>query len=112
MKHTLSRISVSFALIVALIAGKVVAQEQPWSVRMADSFITNHKDSILVGKNTFARWDYEQGIMLKALERVWYRTGEGKYFEYIRKDLDQYVKADGSIRTYKFDDLNLDNIPP
>lgn len=88
------------------------AQSIPWSVRMADSFIANHKDSILVGKNTFAKWDYEQGIMLKALERVWYRTGEGKYFEYIRKDLNQYVRPDGSIRTYKIDDFNLDNIPP
>ncbi|TDE16900.1 glycoside hydrolase family 88 protein [Dyadobacter psychrotolerans] len=79
---------------------------------MADSFIARNKDSILVGKNTFARWDYEQGLMLKAIEKVWYRTGEGKYFEYIRKDLDQYVKEDGSIRTYKFDDFNIDNIPP
>jgi unsaturated rhamnogalacturonyl hydrolase len=87
-------------------------QAVPWSVRMADSFIFNHKDSILVGKNNFTRWDYEQGIMLKALERVWNRTGEGKYFEYIRKDLDQYVRTDGSIRSFKFDDFNLDNIPP
>jgi unsaturated rhamnogalacturonyl hydrolase len=87
-------------------------QAVPWSVRMADSFIFNHKDSILVGKNNFTRWDYEQGIMLKALERVWYRTGKGKYFEYIRKDLDQYVRADGTIRSFKFEDYNLDNIPP
>ncbi|MCF0058841.1 glycoside hydrolase family 88 protein [Dyadobacter sp. CY356] len=86
--------------------------QAPWSQRMADSFITRNKDSILVGKSTLTRWDYEQGLMLKAIEKVWYRTGEGKYFEYIRKDLDQYVKEDGSIRTYKPDDLNLDNLPP
>ncbi len=79
--------------------------QAPWSRRMADSFIARNKDSILVGKSTLTRWDYEQGLMLKAIEKVWYRTGEGKYFEYIRKDLDQYVKEDGSIRTYKLDDL-------
>jgi unsaturated rhamnogalacturonyl hydrolase len=102
------------SLIVLILSVPLVlsAQDKPWSVQMADSFMANHKDSILVGKNTFTRWDYEQGIMLKALERVWYRTGEGKYFEYIRKDLDQYVKADGSIRSYKFEDFNLDNVPP
>jgi unsaturated rhamnogalacturonyl hydrolase len=88
------------------------AQAVPWSKQMADSFIARNKDSILVGKSTLTRWDYEQGLMLKAIEKVWYRTGEGKYFEYIRKDLDQYVKEDGSIRTYKPEDLNLDNIPP
>lgn len=90
---------------------EVFAQQIPWSQRMADSFIARHKDSILVGKSTLTRWDYEQGLMLKAIERVWYRTGEGKYFEYIRKDLDQYVKEDGSIRTYKAEDFNIDNIP-
>jgi unsaturated rhamnogalacturonyl hydrolase len=107
-----NRFSKITLLMVTLTSGMLYAQEKPWSVRMADSFMTNHKDSILVGKNTFTRWDYEQGIMLKALERVWYRTGEGKYFEYIRKDLDQYVRPDGSIRSYKIADYNLDNMPP
>ncbi|MDR6807997.1 unsaturated rhamnogalacturonyl hydrolase [Dyadobacter sp. BE34] len=88
------------------------AQELPLSRQMADSFMANHKDSILVGKNTATKWDYEQGLMLKAIEKVWYRTGEGKYFEYIRKDIDQYVRADGSIRTYHADEFNIDNIPP
>jgi unsaturated rhamnogalacturonyl hydrolase len=110
MKHHLHRINIFLSL--ALLTANCFAQEKPWSVRMADSFMANHKDSILVGKNKFTRWDYEQGIMLKALESVWHRTGEGKYFEYIRKDLDQYVKTDGSIRSYKFDDFNLDNLPP
>jgi unsaturated rhamnogalacturonyl hydrolase len=94
------------------IALQVSAQEIPMSRRMTDSFIARHKDSILVGKNTVTKWDYEQGLMLKAIEKVWYRTGEGKYFEYIRRDIDQYIKPDGSIRTYKFDDFNIDNIPP
>ena len=88
------------------------AQELPLSRQMADSFIANHKDSILVGKNKVTKWDYEQGLMLKAIEKVWYRTGEGKYFEYIRKDIDQYVRPDGSIRTYRADEFNIDNIPP
>jgi len=87
------------------------AQNIPWSRQMADSFIARNKDSILVGKSTVTRWDYEQGLMLKAIEKVWYRTGEGKYFEYIVKDLNQYVKEDGSIRTYKPEDFNIDNIP-
>lgn len=79
---------------------------------MADSFMARHKDSILVGKNTATKWDYEQGLMLKAIEKVWYRTGEGKYFDYLRKDIDQYVRPDGSIRTYRADEFNIDNIPP
>src|SRR6476469_7748675 len=73
----------------------------PYSQRMADAFISWHPDSIVIGTRKTARWDYEQGLMLKALERVWQRTGDPKYFTYIQKDLDQFVRKDGSIRTYK-----------
>jgi unsaturated rhamnogalacturonyl hydrolase len=100
------------AILLTFISTAIFAQNVSWSRRMTDSFIARHKDSILVGKNTYAKWDYEQGLMLKAIEKVWYRTGEGKYFDYIRKDIDQYVSEDGSIRTYKFADYNIDNIPP
>lgn len=85
--------------------------QKPWSERMAQSLMSWHKDSIAVKENRPAAWDYEQGLVLKALEKVWRRTGDGTYFEYIRKDLDRYVQKDGSIRTYRYDDFNLDNIP-
>ena len=81
-----------------------------YSQRMADAFISWHPDSIVIGSRKTARWDYEQGLMLKALERVWQRTGDAKYFTYIQKDLDQYVQKDGSIRTYKPDEYLLDNV--
>lgn len=89
----------------------VFAQKKPYSIRMAESFMTWHKDSITVKENKPAGWDYEQGLVLKALEKVWVRTGDSKYFEYIRKDIDRYVQKDGSIRSYKYEDFNLDNIP-
>ncbi|MBB4601098.1 unsaturated rhamnogalacturonyl hydrolase [Hymenobacter luteus] len=86
------------------------ASSRPMSQRMADAFISWHPDSILIGNRKTARWDYEQGLMLKALERVWQRTGDGRYFTYIQKDLDQFVRPDGTIRTYKLEDYNLDNL--
>lgn len=94
-----------------LVSHSLIAQQAPYSVRMAESFMTWHKDSIAVKEGKPASWDYEQGLMLKALEKVWYRTGDSKYFEYIRKDMDRFVQKDGGIRTYKYDDFNLDNIP-
>jgi unsaturated rhamnogalacturonyl hydrolase len=112
MKYLSSRlIKITSSLLFGLTAISSYAQDKPWSTRMADSFISWNKDSILVGEAKRSNWNYEQGLMLKALERVFYRTGEGKYFEYIRKDEDQFVKPDGSIRTYDFSSFNLDNIP-
>ncbi len=69
-----------------------------------------HKDSVVVKEGKPARWDYEQGLVLKALEQCWYRTGNAKYLRYIQKDIDRFVAKDGSIRTYEFDEYNIDNV--
>lgn len=84
--------------------------QKNYSVRMADSFMKWNPDSIKVAPNKPARWDYEQGLVLKALEKVWVQTGDARYFNFIKKELDLYVQEDGSIKSYKYDDFNLDNI--
>lgn len=86
------------------------AQSTPWSVRMADSFMARNRDSIVVGNQKTARWDYEQGLALKALGRVWQRTADNRYFDYIEKDINRFVDAEGHIRTYKADEFNSDNV--
>jgi len=57
-----------------------------------------------------ARWSYEQAVVLKGMEGVWRDTGDGNYFKYIQRSIDQFVNDDGTIRTYRLDDYNLDNI--
>lgn len=102
----------SLLLLTATLTNPCFAQAQalPLSQRMADAFMARQPDSIVVGDRKTARWDYEQGLMDRALERVWQRTGNAKYFTYIKKNIDQFVGKDGSIRTYKLEDYNLDNL--
>jgi unsaturated rhamnogalacturonyl hydrolase len=79
-----------------------------WSERMANAMLEIHKDSITYKEEgKFARWDYEQAILLKALERVWIHTGDGKYFQYILKNMDSYVNEKGEIKTYKGEQFNI-----
>ncbi|HPH18497.1 MAG TPA: glycoside hydrolase family 88 protein [Haliscomenobacter sp.] len=98
-------------LMVSFCLSQAVAQTRPWSQRMAESFMDTHKDSILVGANKFSRWDYEQGLMLESFKRLWQHTGDVRYFNYLKKDIDHFVQEDGSIRTYKLEDFNIDNMP-
>jgi unsaturated rhamnogalacturonyl hydrolase len=100
-------------LIIALvlISVQTLFAQKPVSVQMTESFMKWNPNSIRVAPDKPVRWDYEQGLMLKAVEKVWFRTGDPKYFDYIQKDIDLYVKEDGSISTYKYDDFNIDNIP-
>ncbi|MDQ6904552.1 MAG: glycoside hydrolase family 88 protein, partial [Bacteroidota bacterium] len=43
---------------------------------------------------------------------LWQATGDGKYFSYIQKSMDPFIDDEGNIRSYKFDNLTLDNIAP
>lgn len=58
------------------------------------------------------KWTYDQGIVLKGIEGVWYATGDAKYFRHIQKGMDYWLEKDGAIKTYTVDEYNLDNITP
>ena len=84
-----------------------------WSERMVASVMATHPDSIAYTKEgKDARWEYETGVVLRGIEQVWYRTGDARYFNYIKKNMDRYVTPDGGIRTYKFDEFNIDHVTP
>jgi unsaturated rhamnogalacturonyl hydrolase len=55
-------------------------------------------------------WDYTAGLVLLALDRVGEETGDGRYREYVRRNMDRVVNPDGTIRTYELEEFNLDQI--
>lgn len=85
-------------------------QAQNWSERMANTVMTIWKDSLCTDPARPARWTYDQGVILKGIEGLWYHTGDGKYFAYLQKCMDFFVNEKGEIRTYQQADYNLDNL--
>jgi unsaturated rhamnogalacturonyl hydrolase len=80
---------------------------------ISDNFIALHPDTVAYPTEAKSyRWNYEQGLVLDAFYQVWKETGEKKYFDYIKKNIDYYVEENGSIKTYKMVDFNIDNISP
>jgi unsaturated rhamnogalacturonyl hydrolase len=59
-----------------------------------------------------AKWTYDHGLVLKGIERVYLATGDKQYFDFIQRSIDHFVNDDGSIRTYKIDEYNIDHILP
>jgi unsaturated rhamnogalacturonyl hydrolase len=76
---------------------------QPWSVRTCDSIM---KRAPVVSD----RWTYDAGLVLKGFEQVWLATGDRKYVDYIKENIDRLVDADGNIKGFNVEDYNLDNI--
>jgi len=58
----------------------------------------------------FRRWDYVGGLMLLAIHEVYRRTGDERYFEYVKDNTDRWVQPDGSIETYRMEEFNIDHV--
>lgn len=85
----------------------------PWSARIGESFLRRHPDAVTYDSGSpNQRWNYEQGLMLTALWQLGEHTGDARYHDFVRRNLERYVKDDGSIATYVLTDYNLDNISP
>jgi rhamnogalacturonyl hydrolase YesR len=88
----------------------VAATNLPYSAKMADSdMIRNPKPSML----DFAsepRWNYTNGLVCSAVEQVWKKTGDEKYYNYIKSYADEMINPDGTIKTYKVEEYNIDKV--
>jgi unsaturated rhamnogalacturonyl hydrolase len=58
------------------------------------------------------RWDYQWGVVALGVQRLWQASGERDYFDYLQRNVDRFVGADGAIATYDIADHNLDHINP
>lgn len=84
-----------------------------WARRIAESFLVRHPEAVTYDTGMpDQKWTYEQGLMLVALHQMWLHSGDKKYLDFVHKNLDQYVGENGSIRTYKLTDYNLDLVCP
>jgi unsaturated rhamnogalacturonyl hydrolase len=86
-------------------AEQPIVADRPWSVRMADSVIARHSQAS-------ARWHYEHGLMLKAIEQVWHTTGAAGYWQFVKDTVDLFIDPAGQIKTYRLEEYNLDQINP
>jgi len=81
--------------------------------KIFQSFIMLHPDTVAYKSvEKSYKWNYEQGLILEAFYRMWKLSDDGKYYNYVKKNIDYYVEPDGNIKTYKLKDYNLDNIAP
>lgn len=57
-----------------------------------------------------ASWNYIDGCMLTALMEMEAITDDRRYFDFVKAVAGHFVEEDGSIRTFKPEDHNLDDI--
>ncbi len=56
------------------------------------------------------KWVYDFGVILNGMKDLWFETGDKKYYDFIKKGVDTFVQDDGTIKTYKVEDYNIDQV--
>ncbi|MGD8778463.1 MAG: glycoside hydrolase family 88 protein [Ignavibacteria bacterium] len=116
MKSTTFAVSI---FIITFLFAVCSPKEKPQSTKtitsklLTDSFVDRHPgyviyDSLYTTKN----WSYEKGLILEVLHKMYMHTGDEKYFNFIKGNIDKFVNEYGKIRTYKMSDYNIDKIKP
>jgi unsaturated rhamnogalacturonyl hydrolase len=105
-----AKIIVALIIVAACTAGARGQASAPLSQRMATTVMTLWPEAVKGDPSRPDKWTYEQGVALTGIEAVWLNTGDGRYYEYIKRIVDKFVAEDGTIKTYRQDDYNLDNV--
>lgn len=114
---TMNRIIIALLLVIPLLTqckekGKAENQTGPYYMRMADSEMKRNPESWMVDFSKGLKWNYTHGLEMQAFLQVAEKTGDGKYYRYAESYADTIINEDGSIKTYKLENYNIDHINP
>lgn len=115
MKRLLSLLLAFSPLCAALADGpRKVEGRTPmeWSVWLAESEVARRGSSLEWAEGRKSRWDYTSGILSYSLLRLADETGRKDLGEAGARIVTSFIAEDGTIRTYKQEDYNIDMVTP
>jgi len=80
----------------------------PWSQRMLLSEMKRFPEAWMLDYNKTPKWSYPTAIVLEGAERIFEKTGNKEYYQYISTFGETMVKEDGSILSYDLSKYNID----
>jgi rhamnogalacturonyl hydrolase YesR len=91
--------------ILLLIGVGCVAAQQPryWSVALADTLMKRNTGA---PSDSLTQWSYWKGYTLDGFEMLWQSTGDPRYLNYIKQQIDPSIDRDGNLVNVKLDSLD------
>ncbi len=87
-----------------------ISDQMKWSDRMAQSIIKRAPEAHLNGQKPNKRWNYKVGLLMTSFEKLYEKTKNEAYFQYMKDFADFAIDENGAIRGYKMEDYNIDHI--
>lgn len=81
-----------------------------YAIRIADAEMVRCPESWQLDFQKTLKWDYCHGVELQAFLNLYEVTGDEKYKNYAISYADTMVNTDGSIKTYKLEEYNIDRL--
>lgn len=89
---------------------KIVPENLKWSERMMLSEIARFPNPSLLDFRQKPQWTYTPGVVLSACIKVFEKTKNPIYYNYLYDYPNQLIDSSGTIKTYKLSNYNLDMI--
>ncbi len=109
-------LQITFAIIAVTMITSCQSEKQKlsdnltYAVRIADSEMARCPESWQLDFQKTLKWDYCHGVELQAFLNLYEVTGDEKYKDYAISYADTMINADGSIKTYKLEEYNIDRL--
>lgn len=85
---------------------------QATAIRFADSEMTRFPQAWQSDHGKRLYFGYSQGVECCAMLKLWKKTGDRKYYDYVEQWADTIINNDGNIHLYKVETYNIDYINP
>ena len=84
--------------------GHAPAQEpRAWSIALADTLMKRNTGA---PGDSLTRWSYWKGYTLNGFEMLSQSTGDPRYLNYIKQQIDPFIDSDGNLVNVKLDSLD------
>lgn len=114
-------LKINLIVLLLIIGNKTMAQSTEnavlpdnlkWSERTALTILNTYPKASQIDGTKKPKWDYKMGLVLFAFEKLYQKTNDKKYFNYIKEYADELIDAEGNITDYNIKDYNIDSANP
>lgn len=89
---------------------RIPSKGKSWAERMALSEMIRNPDASRLDFVKEPKWNYTNGLVCSAVERVWKTTGDERFYRYIKDYADMMIDESGTIKAYKPAEYNIDKV--
>ncbi|KUJ63573.1 glycosyl hydrolase family 88 [Flavobacteriaceae bacterium CRH] len=98
--------------LIAQTTEKALPDNLKWSERTALTILNKYPKAWQIDGTEKPKWDYKMSLVLTAFEKLFEKTKDQKYLNYIKEYADEMINSSGNILKYDIKEYNIDYVNP